>query len=59
METLLQDLKYALRNLTRRPGFAAVAVFSLALGMGVRMMEWNQLHMGVDMLLIRGTPPTD
>lgn len=35
METLLQDLKYAFRNLTRRPGFAAVAVFSLALGMGV------------------------
>lgn len=31
----------------------------LALGMGVRMMEWNELHMGVDMLLIRGTPPTD
>jgi hypothetical protein len=31
----------------------------LALGMGVRMMEWNELHVGVDMLLIRGTTPTD
>lgn len=26
----------------------------LALGMGVRMMEWNELHMGVDMLMMRG-----
>ena len=26
----------------------------LALGMGVRMMEWKEMHMGVDMLLLRG-----
>lgn len=31
----------------------------LALGMGVRMMEWNELHMGIDILLIRGSSPTD
>jgi hypothetical protein len=31
----------------------------LALGMGVRMMEWNELHMGVDMLLLRGPAPAD
>jgi hypothetical protein len=31
----------------------------LALGMGVRMMEWNELHMGVDMLLMRGATPQD
>lgn len=30
-------------------------VSALALGMGVRMMEWHALHMGVDMLLIKGT----
>lgn len=34
METFLQDLKFALRTLLKRPGFAAVAILSLTLGMG-------------------------
>ena len=33
-ETLRQDLKYGLRMLLRNPAFAAVAVLSLALGIG-------------------------
>ncbi len=43
MGTLLSDLRHALRNLRRRPGFTAVSVLVLALGLGATVTMYSAL----------------
>jgi len=52
METLIKDLRFGIRSLLKRPGFTAIAVLTLSLGIGASTAIFSV----VDGVLLRSLP---
>jgi putative ABC transport system permease protein len=52
MDSLLQDIRYACRTIAKQPGFAAVVILCVALGIGVN----STIFSVVDTIIIRPLP---
>src|ERR1043166_1097251 len=47
METFIKDIRYGLRSLARRPGFTALAIITLALGIGASTSIFSVVDAGL------------
>src|SRR5215213_514928 len=55
MDTLLHDLRFAARSLAKSPGFAAIAISCIALGIAANVFAWSPFNA----LIIRPLPYRD
>src|SRR5215213_5322760 len=55
MDTLLHDLRFAARSLAKSPGFSAIAICCIALGIAANVFAWSPFNA----LVIRPLPYRD